>query len=63
MLQESGDDGFDTDSYSGIVDLNSLSGGTPVVQRRRETLCVSERFIKYHFSAIFTYHLQTDNEA
>ena len=41
LFQESGDEILDTDSYSGIVDLMSLNGATPLAQKRRETLSVS----------------------
>jgi hypothetical protein len=51
FLQESGDDGFDTDSYSGIVDLMSLCGGTPTIQRRHESVSVSKTvYLKLYYS-------------
>lgn len=48
--QESGDEGFDTDSYSGVVDLMSLGGATPTLQRRRETLTVSAIYFAKTFA-------------
>jgi len=45
LLQVSGDEGFDTDSYSGIVDLMSLNGVTPLTLKHRETPSVSTTIV------------------